>query len=88
VDGLKHNNLSVGNLVDKGYQLQFIEKNCIIKEKNDTLISSSKRKRGNAFHLNSTKITSLVSKVDDSWLWHRYLFISTFIIVLRSLLHL
>ncbi|MDF3675397.1 hypothetical protein, partial [Enterobacter hormaechei] len=33
VDGLRHNLLSVGQLVEKGYQLQFIEKTCMIREK-------------------------------------------------------
>ena len=33
VDGLKHNLLSVGQLMDKGYQLQFADKTCTIKDK-------------------------------------------------------
>ena len=33
VDGLKHNILSVGQLVDKGYQLYFTENTCMIRDK-------------------------------------------------------
>lgn len=33
VDGLKHNLLSIGQLVDKGCHLQFSDKKCTIKDK-------------------------------------------------------
>lgn len=49
VDDLKHNLLSVGQLIDKAYQLQFTEKICIIKDKNDTSIGFGTRTRGNVF---------------------------------------
>ena len=54
VDGLKHNVLSVGQLVDKGYQLQFTEKTYIIKDKDGKLIDTGTRSRGNVFQLNPT----------------------------------
>ena len=40
VDGLKYNLLSVGQLVDKGYQLQFTEKTCMIKDKDGKVIGT------------------------------------------------
>ena len=40
VDGLKHNLLSVGQLVVKCYQLQFTEKTCMIKDKGGRVISA------------------------------------------------
>ena len=49
IDGLKHNLLSVGQLVDKGYQLQCIEKTCIIKYKDVKLIGTGTRSRVNVF---------------------------------------
>ena len=49
VDGLKHNLLSVGQLVDKGYQLQFGNDTCIIKDKEGRLLGTSTRTRGNVF---------------------------------------
>ena len=49
VDGLKHNLLSVGQLVDKGYLLRFIGKNLIIKEKDGKLIGTGTRSKGNVF---------------------------------------
>ena len=71
VDGLKHNLLSVGQLVDKGYQVQFIDKICMIKDKDGKVIEIGTRSRGNVFQMNRTEITCLVAKVDDSWLWHK-----------------
>ena len=71
VDGLKHNLLSVGLLVDKCYQLQFIEKTHTIKDKDGKMFGTRTRSRGNIFQLNPTEMTCLVAKVDNSWLWHR-----------------
>ena len=71
VDGLKHNLLSVGKLVEKGYHLQFTEKTCTIKGKHDKLICIGKRTTDDIFHLNPIKISCLVAKVDDNWLFHK-----------------
>ena len=71
VDGLKHNLLSVGQLMDKGYQQQFGNDTCIIKNKEEKLLGTSTRTRGNVFQLNSTEITCLVANIDNNWLWHR-----------------
>ena len=46
VDGLKHNLLSVGQLVDKGYQLQFVDNTCTIKDKEGNMIGTSTRSKG------------------------------------------
>ncbi len=73
LDGLKHNLLSVGQLVDKGYQLQFTKGTCIIKDRDGKLIVTCIRSRGNIFQLNPIGMTCFVAKVDNSWLWHRRL---------------
>ena len=49
VDGLKHNLLSVGQLVDKSYQLQFTEKTCMIRDKDGKVIRTGTISRGNVF---------------------------------------
>ena len=61
VFGLKHNLLSVGQLVDKGYQLQFTKKTYIIKDKDGKMIGTSTRSKGNVFQLNPTKMRCLVA---------------------------
>ena len=55
VDGLKHNLFNVGQLVNKGYQLQFTEKTCMIKDKDGKVIGKRIRSRGNVFQLNLMK---------------------------------
>ena len=35
------------------------------------MIGTETRSKGNVFHFNLTKMTCLVAKVDNNWLWHR-----------------
>ena len=49
VDGLKHNLLSVGKLMDKVYQLQFGNDTCIIKDKEEKPLGTRTRARGDIF---------------------------------------
>ena len=49
IDGLKNNLLSVRQLAEKGYQLQFIKKTCMIKDKDGKLTSIGNRSSGNVF---------------------------------------
>ena len=49
VDGMKHNLSSVGKLMDKGYQLQFGNDICIIKNKEGKLLGIGTKTRGNVF---------------------------------------
>ena len=81
VDSLKHNLLSVKQLVEKGYQLQFTKKTCIIKDKDGKVTGIRTRSRSSVFQLNPTKITCLVAKVHDSWLWNKIFFHITLIVV-------
>ena len=48
-DGLKHNLLNVGQLVDKCYEFHFTEKISTIKDKNGKMIETSTRYKGNIF---------------------------------------
>ena len=43
----------------------------VVKIKEGKLLGTGTRTRGNVFQLNTTKITCLVAKIDNSWLWHR-----------------
>ena len=42
-----------------------------LSDKDGKLIGTRTKSRGNVFQLNPTKITCLVAKVDNNWLWHR-----------------
>ena len=59
------------NCLRSYWGVQFTEKTYIIKDKDGKLIGTSTRSKGYVFHLNPTKMTCLVAKVDNSWLWHR-----------------
>jgi len=76
VDKLKHNLLSISQLCDKGFKIEF-NKNCrlICEAKSSEVVHIGKR-IGNIYMLNIKhtsfhELSCLVSKIDDSWLWHR-----------------
>ena len=59
VEGLKHSLISISQLCDRGYQVTFRTNSCEIRLPNSLDISSS------------TSIDCLLSKHEESWLWHR-----------------
>lgn len=71
VDGLKHNILSVAQLNGKGYPLEFKNGMYKIYWSQGELIATDKQTKANLFHLNPKVSNYLITKVDDSWLWHR-----------------
>ncbi|GLJ06695.1 hypothetical protein SUGI_0045450 [Cryptomeria japonica] len=71
VEGLKHNLLSVSQLNDRGYPLEFKNGMCKIYGNKGELIATEKKTKGNLFHLNPKVSNYLITKIDDSWIWHR-----------------
>jgi len=75
VNGLKHNLLSISQLCDKGFKIEFNNNCCLICEaKIDEVIHIGKR-IGNIYmlkikHASFHEFSCLVSKIDDFWLWH------------------
>jgi hypothetical protein len=65
-DGLKHNLLSVGQILDKDYRLRFENGKCSIRNKSRDLLALGTKTRGNVFQLNSVEVSCLMVKVDDS----------------------
>lgn len=78
VDGLKHNLLSIGQLNDKGYHLEFKSGVCRIVGSKKELIATGKQTKGNIFHLNTNVNIYLVAKIEDNWLWHKRFFYVNF----------
>jgi len=75
VDGLKHNLLSITQLCDKSFKIEF-NNNCFLisKAMSDEVVHIGKR-IGNIYMLNIEhasyiELSCLVSKIDDSSLWH------------------
>ena len=80
VSGLKHNLLSISQLCDKGYKVNFTPAACVVTKGDDNNVVLIGQRKGNVYvaDFNSVKsesITCLLSKAssDDSWLWHKRL---------------
>ncbi|XP_063949970.1 uncharacterized protein LOC135152795 [Daucus carota subsp. sativus] len=80
VKGLQHNFLSISQLCDRGHQVWFSTKACVISDKKDNKVVLTGNRKGNVYitDFNSTSadsLTCLFSKasLDDNWLWHKKL---------------
>ena len=76
VDGLKHNLLSISQLCDKNNRVIFDSNCCIVEDKNDKQVKFVGHRVDNIYMISLDEISSndakcLVSKENDSWLWHR-----------------
>jgi len=74
VEGLKHNLLSISQLCDKGYQVTFKPNSCEICLPNSKEVVLIGKRINNVYLLDISSPTSigcLLSKHDESWLWHR-----------------
>ncbi|XP_070008297.1 uncharacterized protein [Nicotiana sylvestris] len=76
VDGLNYNLLSISQLCDSGYEVNFKKTGCAIEDKSGKIVLPGKR-YGNVYVLDSfEKIDGhicLTSMSDDPWLWHKKL---------------
>ncbi|KAK2404761.1 putative mitochondrial protein [Trifolium repens] len=72
IPDLDQNLLSVAQLMKKGYSLSFKNNGCVIMDSNDCEVVNVEM-CGNSFpiSLNQVNQTALVSKHDDSALWHK-----------------
>jgi hypothetical protein len=78
VEGLKHSLLSISQLCDKGYKVNFTNTCCIIEhdDKKDIVFKGVRVNNIYMLDLIEVPLTSpkcLVALNDDSWLWHRRL---------------
>jgi len=74
VEGLKHNLLSIRQLCDRGYQVTFRTNSCEIRLPNSKEVLLVGKRSNNVYLLdisNSTSIDCLLTKHEESWLWHR-----------------
>jgi len=74
VEGLKHILLSISQLCDKGYQVTFKTNYCEICLPNSKEVVLIGKRINNVYLLDISSPTSigfLLSKDDESWLWHR-----------------
>jgi len=74
VEGLKHNLLSISQLCDKGYQVTFRTNSCEIRLPHSKEVLLVSKRSNNVYLLNisnSTFVGCLLTKHEESWLWHR-----------------
>jgi len=76
VDGLKHNLLSISQLCDKGFKIEFNRNCCLITEAISGKVAHIGKRISNIYMLNVEhasfhELSCLVSRIDDLWLWHR-----------------
>ena len=76
VDGLKHNLLSISQLCDTGFNIEFNKNYCHISEAMSGEVVHISKRTGNIYMLNIKhasfhELSCLASKIDDSWLSHR-----------------
>ena len=76
VEGLEHNLLSISQLCDKGNEVLFTSKHCVIHDSMDRKIKFVGKRFNNTYLVNLNEISSLDSncfstKKEDIWLWHR-----------------
>jgi len=77
VEGLKHSLLSISQLCDRGYKITFEPEQCTIadSESNETVLVGKRVSNVYMFNVSSIipSMNYLLSRDDESWLWHRRL---------------
>ena len=75
VEGLKYNLLSVAQLCDKGRKVTFDSEGCTITDckTNKPILYASRTQNVYSVNIKNEKEVCLVSKENESWLWHRRL---------------
>ena len=76
VKGLKHNLITISQLCDKDFKVMFEANNCLIYDAHDNIVLIGKRVNSIYLldvHHASFSIHCLLTKEDDTWLWHRRL---------------
>ena len=73
VEGLKHNLLSVAQLINIGFKVEFMHVKARLLDEKRKLIGSGKKIKCNSFYLDLGECSCFISQVEESWLWNRRL---------------
>lgn len=71
VEGLKYNLLSVAQLNNTSYRIEFQKGIVKVHDKHGKFAATGTQTKGNTFHLDSTRNNCFYAKIDDTWLWHK-----------------
>lgn len=68
VEGLKHNLLSVEQLNNIGFKVEFMNKKAKLLDEKGKLVGSGNQTRGNIFYLDLTENSCFIAQVEERWL--------------------
>ena len=71
VEGLKHNLLSVAQLLNIGFKVEFMHGKARLLDDKGKLIGSGIHTKGNLFYLELGEFSGFIAQVEESWLWHK-----------------
>lgn len=63
VEGLKYNLMSVAQLNNKGYLLEFGQGSCVVRNQSRAHVATSRQSKGNPFYLDSMEGAYLIASV-------------------------
>ena len=73
VEGLKHNLMSVAQLNNIGFKLEFMNGKAKLLDGKGNPIGSANQTKGNLFYLNLSESSCFIAQVEESCLWYKRL---------------
>ena len=73
VEGLKDNLLSVAQLNNIGFKVEFMNGQEKLLDDKGNMVESGKKKKGNLFYLDLNECSCFITQVEENWLWHKRL---------------
>ena len=70
VQGLKHNLLSVAQLNNTRFKVEFINGKSNLLDGKRNLVGIGRKTKGNLFYLDLNGSSCFISQVEERWLWH------------------
>ena len=65
--------LSVAQLINIGFKVEFMDGKARLLDSKGKLIGSDKQTKGNLFYLELGECSCFIAQVEESWLWHKIL---------------
>ena len=73
VEGMKYNLLSVAQLNNIGFKVEFMNENAILLDGKGNLVGTGKKTKGNLLYLDLNESSCFISQVEEVLLWHKRL---------------
>ena len=73
VEGLKHNFLSLTQLLNTGFKVEFMHGKERLLNDQEKMIGSGTQTKGNLFYLELGECSCFIAQIEESWLWHKRL---------------